>query len=54
MEIPPLRPHFIKFSKPVSYEVLTSQHSLYLEVFLLSKFGLKGEISIDADSGSLR
>ena len=41
-------------SKTVSYEVnLTLQHS-HLEVLLLSKFGLKGGISIDADSGPLR
>ena len=38
IEIPPFRPHFVKFPKPVSYEVnLTSQHS-HLEVLLLSKF----------------
>ena len=34
----PFRPHFIKFSKTVTYEVnLTSQHS-HLEAVLLSKF----------------
>ena len=33
------RPHFLEFSKTVSYEVnLTSQHS-HLEVLLLNKFG---------------
>ena len=38
IEIPPFRPHFIKFSKTVSYEVnLTSQHS-HLEVLLIRKF----------------
>ena len=38
IEIPPFRPHFIKFSKTVFYEVnLTSQQS-HLEVLLLSKF----------------
>ena len=36
--IPPFRPHFIKFSKFVCYEVnLTSQRS-HLKVFLLIKF----------------
>ena len=39
IEIPPFRPHFIKFSKTVFYEVnLTSQRS-HLEVLLISKFG---------------
>ena len=37
-EIPPFRPHLIKFSKTVFYEAnLTSQHS-QLEVLLPSKF----------------
>ena len=38
LEIPPFRPHFIKFLKTVSYEVnLTSQH-FHLKILLLSKF----------------
>ena len=38
-EIPPFRPHFIKCSKTVSYDVnLTSQRT-HLEVLFLSKFG---------------
>ena len=42
IEIPSFRPHFIKFSKTVSYEVnLPSQHS-HLEVLLLSKLVWKG------------
>ena len=53
-EIPPFRPHFIKFSKTASYVVnLTSQHS-HLEVLLKVNLGLKGGISIDAYSGPLR
>ena len=53
IEIPPFRPHFIKFSKTVFYEVnLTSQHS-HLEALLQSKFGLKGGIFIHAYSGPL-
>ena len=54
MEIPPFRPHFIKFSKIVFYEVnLVSQCShLYLGTFT-NKFGSERGISIDADSGPL-
>ena len=44
IEIPPFRPHFLKFSKTVSYEVnLTSQYSL-LQVLLLSKFESERQI----------
>ena len=55
IEIPHFRPHFIKFSKTVAYEInFTSQHS-HLEVLLLKKiFGLKEGIFIDADSGPVR
>jgi hypothetical protein len=43
IEIPTFRPHLIKFSKTVSYELnLTSQQS-HLEVLLLSKFGCEME-----------
>ena len=52
--IPPFRPHYIKFSKTVSYEINLASQRLHLEVILLSKLGLKGVISIVADSGPLR
>jgi hypothetical protein len=40
-EIPPFRPHFIKFSKTVHYELNLVSQCLHLEgeVLLLSKFG---------------
>ena len=39
IEIPPFKPHFIKFSKTVSYEVNLVSHCSHLEILLLSKFG---------------
>ena len=39
IEIPPLRPHFIQFSKTVLYEVNLVSQCSHLEVLLLSKFG---------------
>ena len=45
IEIPPFRPHFITFSKTVN---LVSQCLHYFVTL-----GLKGGISIDADSGPL-
>ena len=54
IEIPLFRPHFIKFSKDVFYEVNLVSQCSHLEVLLLNKeinLGLKGGILIDADSG---
>ena len=53
LEIPPFRPHFIKFLKTVSYVSNFTSQCSQLEVFFLSKFCLKGGISIDAFSGPL-
>ena len=54
IEIPPFRPHFIKFSKIVFFKVNLASQCLYLEVLLLSKFGSeRGGISINADFGPL-
>ena len=39
MKIPPFGPHFIKFSKTVSYEVNLASQSSHLEVLLESKLG---------------
>ena len=39
IEIPSFRPHFIKFSKTVFYEVNLVSQCSQLEVLLLSKFG---------------
>ena len=39
IEIPPFRPHFIKFSKSVFYQVNLVSQCSYLELHLLSKFG---------------
>ena len=53
---PPFRPHFIKFSNPVSYisyEVNLASQCSHLEVLYYANLGLKGGISIYADSGSL-
>ena len=38
IEIPPFRPHFIKSSKTVSYEVNLSLQCSHLEVLLLNNF----------------
>ena len=38
MKIPPFGPHFIKFSKTVSYEVNLAAQSSHSEVLLLNKF----------------
>ena len=53
MRIPPLGPHFIKFSKSVSYEVNLAAQSSHSEVILLSKFCPKGGILIIVDNGPL-
>ena len=50
MEIPPFRPHFIKFSKTVFYEVNLTSQCLHLEVLLISKSGSERGISNNADS----
>ena len=52
-EIPPLRPHFINFSKTVFCEVNLVSQCLHLEVLLLSKFVSARGHSINADSGPL-
>ena len=48
IEISPFRPHFIKFSKTVFYQVNLVSHCLHLEVLLVSKFGSEKGILIDA------
>ena len=54
IEIIPFRPPFINFSKTVSYEVNLASQCSHLKVLYEVNFGLKGGISIDADSGPLR
>ena len=44
IEIPPLRPHFIKFSKTGFYQVNLVSQCSQLEVLLLSKFGPLGYV----------
>ena len=39
IKIPPFRPHFIRFSKTIFYEVNLVSQCSYLELLLLSKFG---------------
>ena len=54
IEILPFRPHFINFSKTVSYEVNIASQCSHLEVLLWSKFWSERGISIGRDSGPLR
>ena len=53
MKIPPFGPHFIKFSKTVSYEVNLASQSTQSEAPLKSKFLSKREILIFVINGPL-
>ena len=53
IEIPPFRPHFINFSKTVSYEANLTLQCSHLEELYKGNLSLKGK-SIDADSVPLR
>ena len=48
-----IRPHYIKFSKTVFYEVNIAEQCSHLKVLLLSKFGSEKGDFIDANSGLL-